>query len=68
MDILAQTQKTAIKMIRGMKHLPHKDRMRVGVVHQPKEEKALGRPCSSMPVPKEGPTRKSEGGTFYKGM
>jgi len=34
---------------------------------QPGEEKAPGRPCSSLPLP-EGSLQESQRGTFYKGM
>ena len=43
----------ATKMIQGMEHLPYKDRLRAGAV-QRREEKALGRPESSLSVFKEG--------------
>jgi len=44
-------------MISGMEHLYHEERLRVGTV-QPGDEKALGTPYSSLPVPEGGLIRK----------
>ncbi|KAK4826539.1 hypothetical protein QYF61_010059 [Mycteria americana] len=67
MDLLERVQRRAMKMIRELEHLSYEDRLeRVGVV-QPGEEKALGTPCCSLPVP-EGGLQESWRGTFYKGM
>ena len=66
MDLLEQVQRRATKMIRGLEHLCYEDRLRVGVV-QLGEEKAPGRPYSSLPVPKGG-LQESWRGPFYKGM
>jgi len=56
----------ATKMIRELEHLCYEERLRAGVV-QPGEEKAVGRPYSSLPVPAEG-LQGSWRGTFHKGM
>ena len=53
-------------MIREMEQYACEGRLRVRVV-QPGEEKALGRPYSSLPVPKGG-LQESWGGAFYKGI
>ena len=53
-------------MMRGLEHLPYEDRLRVGAP-QPGEEKALGEPYSSLPVP-EGAYRKAGEGFFYRGI
>ncbi|KAK4831240.1 hypothetical protein QYF61_016472, partial [Mycteria americana] len=66
MDLLERVQRRATKMIRRLEHLSYEDRLRVGVV-QPGEEKALGRPYSSLPV-SEGGLQEIWRGTFYKGM
>ena len=55
--LLCEISLLASTVIRGMEHLSSEDRLRVGVV-QPGEEKAPGRPCSSLPVPKRQPTGK----------
>jgi len=49
-------------VIRGLEHLPYKDRLRAGAL-QPGEEKAPGRPYRGLPVP-EGGLQESWGGTF----
>lgn len=41
-------------MIIGLEHLPYKDRPRELGACQPREEKALGGPYSSLPVPEVG--------------
>jgi len=46
-DLLECVQRRATKMIQGMEQLPYRDRLRAGAV-QPGEEKALGRPESSL--------------------
>ena len=56
----------ATEKIRGLEHLSSDKRRRVGAV-QPGEEKAPGRPYSSLPVPEMG-LQESWRGTFYKGM
>ena len=48
-DLLERIQKRATKMIQGMKHLLHKDRLRAGAV-QLEEEKTLQKPDSSLSV------------------
>jgi len=67
MDLLGWVQRRRdTKMIRSMEHFSHEEMLRVGAV-QPGEEKALGRPYSSFPVP-EGVLQESWRGTFYKGV
>ncbi|KAK4828981.1 hypothetical protein QYF61_001637 [Mycteria americana] len=53
MELLEWVQRRATKMIQGLEHLSYEDKLRVGVV-QPGEEKAVGRPYSSLPVLKGG--------------
>ncbi|GAB0195511.1 hypothetical protein GRJ2_002016400 [Grus japonensis] len=50
MELLERVQRRAMKLIGGLEHLSCEDRLRVGLV-QPGEEKDLGRPYSSLPVP-----------------
>ena len=47
-------------MIQGMEQLPYRDRLRAGAV-QPGEEKALGRPESSLSVSKRAVRKKETG-------
>ena len=54
-------------MIRGMEHLSCEERLRELGAVQPGEEKAAGRPYSSLPVP-EGALQDIWRGTFYKGI
>jgi len=49
-------------MVRGLEHLCCEERLRAGAV-QPGEEKAAGRPHSSLPVP-EGAYKKAGEGLF----
>jgi len=65
MELLEQVQRSTMKMIRGLKHTPYKNRLRAEAL-QPGEKKARRRPYSSLPVP-EGGLQESWGGTFYKG-
>ena len=54
-------------MVRGLEDLSHERQAeRVGVV-QPGEEKALGRPYSSLPVPKQGAYKKDKERDFLAG-
>ncbi|KAK4811622.1 hypothetical protein QYF61_017013 [Mycteria americana] len=48
LELVERVQKRAMKTIRGLEHLCYEDRLRVGVA-QPGEEKAAGRPYSSLP-------------------
>ncbi|GAB0178655.1 hypothetical protein GRJ2_000330800 [Grus japonensis] len=66
MELLEGVQRRATKMSRRLEHLSCEDSLGVGVV-QPGEEKAPGRPYSSLPVPEEG-LQESWRGTVYKGM
>ena len=49
-----------------LEHLSYGKRLRAGVV-QPEQEKAVGKPYSDIPVPKES-LQERWGGTFYTGM
>jgi len=54
-------------MVGGLEHPCYEERLkRVGAV-QPGEEKAPGRPYSSLPVP-EGGLQETWGGTSHKGL
>jgi len=66
MELLDWVQRRTTNMVRGLEHLSYEERLRVVAV-QPGEEKALGRPYSSLPVP-EGALQESWRGTFYKGL
>ncbi|PKU49528.1 hypothetical protein llap_81 [Limosa lapponica baueri] len=59
MDLLEQVQQRATKIIRRLEHLCYEDKLR--------EEKAPGRPYSSLPVPKGG-LQEKWGGTLYQGV
>jgi len=51
MELLERGQRRATKMIQGLEHLSSEERLRdLGLV-QPGEEKAVGRPYCSLPVP-----------------
>jgi len=47
MELLERVQKKDTKMLKGLEHLSCEERLRVGAV-QPGEEKAAGRPYSSL--------------------
>ena len=53
MELLAQVQRRATKMIRGLEHSPCEDRLRVGAF-QIREENALGGIYGSLLVPEGG--------------
>jgi len=63
MELLERVQRKDTKMIQGLEHLYYKDRLRELGLVQPGEEKAAGRPYSSLPVP-EGGYRKNGGNIF----
>ena len=67
MELLEQSQGRAMKMIRGLEHLPDGDRLRQPWAVQPGEEKAPRRHYSG-PSALDWELRKSWGGTFNKGM
>ena len=59
MDLTECIQSRATDILQGMEHLSYKNRLvRSGVV-QPEEEKALGRPESSLSVSKGGSIRRT---------
>jgi len=59
MDLTECIQSRATDILQGMEHLSYKNRLvRSGVV-QPEEEKALGRPESSLSVCKGGSIRRT---------
>jgi len=50
MELLEQVQRRAMKMIRGLEHLPYQDMLRAGTLES-REEKAPEGRYSSLPVP-----------------
>jgi len=64
MDLLEWVQRRGTKMIRGLEHLSCEQRLRFGAFLL-EEEKALGRPCSRLPV-REGGLQKAEEGLFRR--
>ena len=64
MEMLEWIHRKAMKMIRGLEHLPYEDKLRE---LQTGEEKAPKGTNSSLPIPKGG-LQESCGGTYYKGM
>ena len=54
-ELLERIQSMATKMIRGLEHLPYKDRLRMLGALQPGEEKAPGGPNKGLPVPEVAP-------------
>lgn len=47
MNLLQQVQKRGLKLIRGLEHLSHGDKLEIVRVVQTKEGRSLGRPYSS---------------------
>ena len=52
-ELLEQVQRRAMKMIRGLEHLPYQDMLRAGTLES-REEKAPEGRYSSLPVPEGG--------------
>jgi len=48
-----EVQRSAMRLLRQLEYLSYEDKLTVGGI-QSREEKVLGRPYSSLPVPKRG--------------